>query len=79
MEQVVYSTDDFKQAAKKWVLCKINGEKGEGPALMQQYGVSGFPTIKFMKADGTVFGEIGGYEDPPKFIADMNAALGAAR
>ena len=44
---------------------------------MQQYGVSGFPTIKFMKADGSVFGEIGGYEDPPKFIADMNAALGS--
>lgn len=44
---------------------------------MKQYGISGFPTIKFMKSDGTVFGEIGGYEEPDKFISDMNAALGA--
>lgn len=46
---------------------------------MSQYGVHGFPTIKFMKADGTVFGEIGGYEPTDAFIADMNKALGAGQ
>ena len=50
LEQDVYSTDAFKQASKKWILCKINGEKGDGPALMQKYGIRGFPTIKFMKS-----------------------------
>ncbi len=43
---------------------------------MSQYGIQGFPTIKFMKADGSVFGEIGGYEEPNAFIGDMNKALG---
>jgi thioredoxin-related protein len=43
---------------------------------MSKYGVQGFPTIKFTKADGSVFGEIGGYEPVDKFVADMNAAVG---
>ncbi|MFI5387265.1 MAG: hypothetical protein ACHQ50_14235 [Fimbriimonadales bacterium] len=44
---------------------------------MSQYGIHGFPTIKFTKADGTVFGEIGGYEPTEAFIGDMNKALGS--
>jgi len=43
---------------------------------MKTYGVAGFPTIKFMKADGTVFGEIGGYQPADNFVSDMNGALG---
>jgi len=43
---------------------------------MQQYGIRGFPTIKFIKPDGTVFGEIGGYEPTDAFVGDMNKALG---
>jgi len=42
---------------------------------MSSLGIHGFPTIKFMKADGSVFGEIGGYEPTDAFIADMNKAL----
>jgi thioredoxin-related protein len=43
---------------------------------MSTYGIQGFPTIKFVKADGSVFGEIGGYEPTDAFIRDMNKALG---
>jgi len=76
LEQDVYSTDAFKQAAKKWVLCKINGEKGEGPGLMSTYGISGFPTIKYMKADGSAFGGFVGYMPTDKVISSMESGAG---
>jgi hypothetical protein len=76
LEQDVYSTDAFKQASKKWVLCKINGEKGEGPGLMKQYGISGFPTIKYLKADGTEFGGFVGYMPTDRVVSSMDSASG---
>ena len=55
---------------------KINGEKGNGPSLMSRYGVSGFPSIKFINKDEQVVHEIGGYEALNAFLNDMRKALG---
>jgi len=43
---------------------------------MQQLGISGFPTIKFMKNDGSVFGGFVGYKPTEQVIADMNSSAG---
>jgi len=74
LEQSVYSTKEFKDASKKWILVKINGEQGPGPGLMSQYGISGFPTIKFMKSDLNAFGGFVGYMETARVIAAMNGA-----
>jgi thioredoxin-related protein len=71
----VYSTKEFAQAAKDFVLVKMNGEKGQGPDLMTRYGVSGFPTIKFLNKDGEVVHEMVGYRPVEGFIAEMRKAL----
>lgn len=34
---------------------KIDGEKGDGPAIMEKYGVYAFPTLLYINADGTLF------------------------
>jgi len=41
---------------------------------MQSYGVSGFPTIKFMHADGSAYGGFVGYMPTEQVIAAMGAA-----
>lgn len=76
LEQDVYSTKEFKEASKKWILCKINGEQGDGPSLMKTYGISGFPTIKFMKSDASAFGGFVGYMPTAKVVEAMNGAAG---
>ena len=41
---------------------------------MQKYGISGFPTIKYVKADGSEFGGFVGYMPTERVIASMDAA-----
>ncbi len=78
LERDVYSSQDFKNQSKYFVVCKINGEKGQGPALMSQYGISGFPTIKFIKPDGTVVHQLVGYVPLAQFLQEMNTARSAS-
>lgn len=41
---------------------------------MKEYSVSGFPTIKYLKADGSAFGGFVGYMPTEKVIDSMNSA-----
>jgi thioredoxin-related protein len=43
---------------------------------MSKYGVSGFPTIKYTKSDGTAFGGFVGYMPTDQVTASMDAAKG---
>jgi len=43
---------------------------------MSKYGVSGFPTIKYLKADSSAFGGFVGYMPTDQVIANMNGAVG---
>lgn len=43
---------------------------------MQNYGISGFPTIKYVKSDGSAFGGFVGYMATDKVIDSMNSAVG---
>jgi len=43
---------------------------------MQQFGISGFPTIKYLKADGSAFGGFVGYMPTDQVISNMNGAAG---
>lgn len=42
---------------------KFDMEKGEGPAFAKQYGVTAYPTMFFIKSDGTVAKKQIGYID----------------
>ncbi|KAJ8692387.1 hypothetical protein PTI98_009705 [Pleurotus ostreatus] len=44
--------DAFAHAKDKVVIAKVDAD-GEGKPLGQKYGVTGFPTLKWFKADGT--------------------------
>lgn len=50
---------------------KIDAEKGEGPELKDRYAVSGFPTIIFLRNDGSEVDRIVGYLPPDRFLAEI--------
>jgi thiol-disulfide isomerase/thioredoxin len=37
-----------------FISVKIDGEKNDGPSVMQQYGITAFPTLLYLNADGSL-------------------------
>ncbi|MFA4866829.1 MAG: thioredoxin fold domain-containing protein [Pedobacter sp.] len=54
---------------------KYDMEKGEGPALKDQYGVSAYPTYLFINADGEVVHKIVGSMPANEFMTEAAKAL----
>lgn len=51
------------EASKKLVMIKVDcTESGAHSELMEQYEVSGFPTVVFTDPEGTKVGELGGHD-----------------
>ena len=53
---------------------KMDMEKGEGPALLKQYNVKGFPTLLFLDAEGNVLYKRVGGGSVEDIIADAKLA-----
>lgn len=43
---------------------------------MARYGVSGFPTVKYLNKDGEAIGEMVGYSPVDRFVPEMLSFLG---
>ena len=54
-------------ANNNFINWKIDAEKGEGPELNTKYNIPGYPSIVFMKSDGTEIDRIVGYFPAKKF------------
>lgn len=54
---------------------RLNAEKGEGPALARQYGVSAYPTWLFLEPDGRIRSRQTDYQDSTAFLAMGHHAL----
>ena len=53
----------------KFVNYKFDMEKGEGPTFASNYGISAYPTVFILKADGTVVEKrVGAMVDPKVFL-----------
>jgi thioredoxin-related protein len=50
------------------VAIKLDGDQEQH--LVKRYGIRGYPTIVFLKPDGSVAGKIVGYRPPEKFLQD---------
>ncbi|MCK5329765.1 MAG: thioredoxin family protein, partial [Candidatus Marinimicrobia bacterium] len=50
---------------------RIDAEKGIGPELRDKYNLPGFPTIVFIKANGSEVDRIVGYRPAAIFLGEM--------
>ncbi len=58
-----------------FINAKIDMEKGEGPALAQEYSVRAYPTFLFVDSEGTLVHRTLGYQESSMFIQNAQAAL----
>jgi thioredoxin-like negative regulator of GroEL len=72
----VYPNEEFKKYSKYFVFLKINVD--HQPRVAQMYSVRAMPTLKFLKADGSVVYEFLGFRPLPQFLEEMNKGKQAA-
>ncbi len=73
MDAEVFQSAPFKDKAKDFVLAKIDVD--EQTAVAGKYGVTAMPTVKFLRADGSVLHEFVGYGGPAHVLGEMDKAL----
>ena len=70
LEMKVYSDPQVASYANtNFINYKIDAEKGEGIELAKKYKIPGYPTIVFLKSDGSEVDRIVGYFHSDKFLA----------
>ena len=58
-----------------FVNLKMDMEKGEGPELLQRYGIVAYPTLLFLNGDGAVVHKALGFHDAGQFLTLGRTAL----
>ncbi|HXH62234.1 MAG TPA: hypothetical protein VNI20_12865 [Fimbriimonadaceae bacterium] len=73
LDAETYTDASVIKAAGQFVPIKVNAKK-DGKEIADHYDVHSFPRIKFVDANGDVFGEIIGFLPPKDFIEAMTTA-----
>ena len=60
---------------QKFVNLKMDMEKGEGPELLQRYGIVAYPTLLFLNSNGEVVHKALGFHDAEQFLTLGKTAL----
>lgn len=72
LDAEVLSKPEVQQAiVSKYVFTRIEYESEEGEALMEKYGVRGFPTLLLIAPDGTKVRQLPLTYNPQEFIAHL--------
>ncbi|MFZ5475589.1 MAG: protein-disulfide reductase DsbD domain-containing protein [Myxococcota bacterium] len=77
LEKYTYTDPRVIAAAKDFVPVMIDCTKDKDPgivALQKKYGVTGLPTVLFVKPDGTVMGQVIEFIEADAFLTHMEAA-----
>jgi thiol-disulfide isomerase/thioredoxin len=79
LDELVFSQAEFKQAAQKFVLLKMDADQEKSWVLKSKYKVGGYPTIIIAKVEdhqaGNEIDRIVGYYPTNVITAKMNEAL----
>lgn len=74
LDSEVFPTNEFKGAAKRFILLKLDADADVAWALKSRYKVGGYPTIIFATPDGDEISRIVGFRPARQFVAAINAA-----
>jgi thioredoxin-related protein len=63
LDKTVFSDEQIGEFINtKFVSLKVDGEKGEGPQLMEKFGVPGYPTVILFNAQGEEIDRVVGFD-----------------
>lgn len=76
LDKNTFPAPEVVELSKKLVAVKLDAEK-EGQALAEKHAVNGFPTILFLRPDGSEFARLVGYKPAGPFAADVTDIMTA--
>lgn len=76
LDRNTYSDRKVNELSSSFVCVKVDAEKDIGAA--SKYEVRGYPTIIFLKPDGSYNSRVVGYREPARFLKSMQKALSYA-
>jgi len=76
LDKNTFPAPEVVELSKSLVAVKLDAER-EGLALAERHGVNGFPTILFLRPDGTEFSRMIGYKPAGPFAAELTDVLAA--
>ncbi|MEQ1822198.1 MAG: thioredoxin family protein [Fimbriimonadaceae bacterium] len=68
LDEETLSDSDVKAALQNWEVVKVDAESTEGRKMAEKYGVSGFPTLVFLKPNGDVVQAASGFVPKEVFL-----------
>ncbi|MES3036840.1 MAG: thioredoxin family protein, partial [Bdellovibrionota bacterium] len=72
LEHEVFPTAQFKNAAKNYIIVKIDVDREENYELMKMYSVKAFPTIVIVNSEGEELERYLDYQEVKPFVASLN-------
>jgi thioredoxin len=72
LAEEIYTNDAVIEQSQKWIAVKIDVDKNQ--KLADKYGVSGLPTVGFLKPDGKVITGFQGVPKAAKLVEIMESA-----
>lgn len=80
MEKEVFSQEKVGEYYNRnFVCCQIDGEKGEGPALVKKYKITGYPTFLYLDCRGQVLYRFSGARKVNEFLMEAERVSLCAR
>lgn len=73
LDDDVYSTAEFKEAAKDLILCKVDTDHEQ--EIAKRYNVGGIPDIRILDSEGNEIGKMVGYQPVQQFIQALKKFL----
>ncbi len=77
VKATLFSRSDFARLSKSFVMVHVDGDKPGSQKVAQEYKVRGYPTMVVMDAKGVEITRLPGEVDPERYLATMQASIGA--
>ncbi|MHC5009495.1 MAG: hypothetical protein ACYTG6_00925 [Planctomycetota bacterium] len=71
LDREVFTQPEVGQALASFVSIQVDAENGEGESLAARYGISAFPTLLVVDADGDEIDRIIGFRPPEPFLEEI--------
>jgi len=72
LDAKVFAVPEVRSAIERYyVFAQVEYESEAGPAFMEKYGVSGFPTLLILRPDGTLKRPLEVTMDPVEFLKQL--------
>lgn len=78
LDSDTFPVKEVVDKSANFVTLKLDAEKGQGPDVQKEFGVTGYPTILFVDGKGKLVHTVVGFHTAEDLVVEMDKALDKA-